>query len=108
MTSNKSLSVVAWLVVFVLLAVFPLLPEPIGGKFHTELLAKVMIMAIFAASLQLLVGYTGLVSLGHAAFFGFGAYVSALTTKRGAAPIVVGLAAALILTAAAGAITTSA
>ncbi|MEY4908188.1 MAG: hypothetical protein RL260_1906 [Pseudomonadota bacterium] len=78
MTSNKSLSIAAWLVVFALLAVFPLLPEPIGGKFHTELLAKVMIMAIFAASLQLLVGYTGLVSLGHAAFFGVGAYAVAM------------------------------
>jgi len=81
MTSSKSLSslsVAAWILAFALLAVFPLLPEPIGGKFHTELLAKVMIMAIFAASLQLLVGYTGLVSLGHAAFFGFGAYAVAM------------------------------
>ncbi len=78
MNSPKSLSVVAWVVALALLAVFPLLPEPIGGKFHTELLAKVMIMAIFAASLQLLVGYTGLVSLGHAAFFGFGAYAVAM------------------------------
>ena len=81
MTSSKplsSLSVLAWVLAFALLAVFPLLPEPIGGKFHTELLAKVMIMAIFAASLQLLVGYTGLVSMGHAAYFGFGAYAVAM------------------------------
>ncbi|NRT57794.1 branched-chain amino acid ABC transporter permease [Sphaerotilus uruguayifluvii] len=68
----------AWLLVLALLAVFPLLPEPIGSKFHVELLSKVMIMAIFAASLQLLVGITGLVSLGHAAFFGFGAYAVAM------------------------------
>jgi branched-chain amino acid transport system permease protein len=67
-----------WLAVFALLAVFPLLPEPVGGKFHTELLTKVMIMAIFAASLQLLVGFTGLVSLGHAAYFGLGAYMVAM------------------------------
>ena len=78
MNSPKSLSVVAWVVALALLAVFPLLPEPIGGKFPTELLAQGMIMAIFAASLQLLVGYTGLVSLGHAAFFGFGAYAVAM------------------------------
>ncbi|MEY4752509.1 MAG: hypothetical protein RJA44_184 [Pseudomonadota bacterium] len=78
MSSNKSLSVIAWLVGFVLLALFPLLPEPIGSKFHTELLTKVMIMASFAASLQLLVGYTGLVSLGHAAYFGLGAYLVAM------------------------------
>ena len=86
MTSNKSplssLSVVAWVLVLALLAVFPLLPEPIGGKFHTELLAKVMIMAIFAASLQLLVGYTGQKSLGHAGLFAVGAYTVALLTAR--------------------------
>lgn len=69
---------IGWAVALGLLAVFPLLPEPLGSKFHTELLAKVMIMAGFAASLQLLVGYTGLVSLGHAAFFGLGAYMVAL------------------------------
>ncbi len=52
MTSSKSLSslsVAAWVLAFALLAVFPLLPEPIGGKFHVELLSKVMIMAIFVS-----------------------------------------------------------
>jgi branched-chain amino acid transport system permease protein len=69
---------IAWLLLFALLAVFPLLPEPVGSKFHTELLTKVMILALFAASLQLLVGYTGLVSLGHSAFFGMGGYTVAM------------------------------
>ncbi|MBI5068044.1 MAG: branched-chain amino acid ABC transporter permease [Deltaproteobacteria bacterium] len=41
-----------------------------------------MILAIFAMSLDLLVGITGLVSLGHAAYFGIGAYVLALRTPR--------------------------
>ncbi|MCM5682775.1 branched-chain amino acid ABC transporter permease [Schlegelella sp. S2-27] len=68
----------AWTAAFAALASLPLLPEPIGTPFHVELGAKVAIMAIFAASLQLLVGYTGLVSLGHAAFFGFAGYVVAL------------------------------
>ena len=44
-------------------------PAMLDGGFELELLSKVMIMSIFAASLQLLVGCTGLVSLGHAAFF---------------------------------------
>ncbi|MEY4751729.1 MAG: hypothetical protein RIQ60_3943 [Pseudomonadota bacterium] len=73
-----SARLIAWLALFALLAVFPLLPEPIGSKFHTELLSKVMILSLFAASLQLLVGYTGLVSLGHAAFFGMGGYMVAM------------------------------
>ena len=41
-----------------------------------------MIMAIFALSLDLLVGYTGLVSFGHAAFFGVGAYTLALLAPK--------------------------
>ncbi len=53
-----------------LLLVFPAL----AGKFYLQLFSKIMIMAIFAMSLNLLVGGTGLVSLGHAAFFGIGAY----------------------------------
>lgn len=57
----------------VLLALFPLL----DSTFYTQLVAKVMIMAIFALSLDLLVGYTGLVSFGHAAYFGLAGYALA-------------------------------
>ena len=56
-----------------------LLPA-LAGKFYVELFAKIMIMAVFAMSLDLLVGVTGLVSLGHAAFFGLASYVVALAT----------------------------
>ncbi len=61
-----------------LLALFPLAE----ADFYTELLAKVMIMAIFAMSLDLLVGYTGLVSFGHAAYFGLAAYTLALVSPK--------------------------
>ncbi len=50
----------------------------IGEGFYIELLTNIMIIAIFAMSLDLIVGYTGLVSLGHAAFFGIGAYCLAI------------------------------
>src|SRR6478672_1622638 len=53
-----------------------------GETFYTELVAKIMVLAIFALSLDLLVGYTGLVSFGHAAFYGIGAYTLALLTPR--------------------------
>jgi branched-chain amino acid transport system permease protein len=56
------------------LAALPLL----AGKFYVDLIAKIMIMAVFAMSLDLLVGVTGLVSLGHAAFFGVASYVLVL------------------------------
>jgi branched-chain amino acid transport system permease protein len=55
----------------VALLLFPLL----GAKFYLQLFAKIMIMAVFAMSLDLLVGYAGLVSFGHAVFFGIGAYM---------------------------------
>ncbi|HVL56349.1 MAG TPA: branched-chain amino acid ABC transporter permease [Burkholderiaceae bacterium] len=58
-------------VALVALIAFPLTG---GGIFYIQLLTKVMILAIFAMSLDLLVGYTGLVSLGHAAFYGLAAY----------------------------------
>ena len=61
-----------------LLAVFPFA----GATFYTELVTKVMILAIFALSLDLLVGYTGLVSFGHAAFFGVGAYTLGLLAPK--------------------------
>ena len=59
-----------------------------------DLVVKIAIYAIFALSLELLVGMTGLVSLGHAAFLGIGAYVTALAMQAGigAAPGVLLLA----------------
>jgi branched-chain amino acid transport system permease protein len=60
-------------VLFALIAAFPVS----GATFYVELATKIMIMAIFALSLDLLVGWTGLVSFGHAAYFGVGAYVLA-------------------------------
>jgi branched-chain amino acid transport system permease protein len=82
---------------FAALAAFPLF----GGKFYVDLAVKIMILAIFAMSLELLVGQTGLVSFGHAAFYGIAAYVAALLTpKTGPASLWL-LAAAAIAAAAA-------
>lgn len=63
------------------LALFPL----IGEAFYLQLVAKIMILAIFAMSLDLLVGATGLTSFGHAAFFGIGAYALFLMSPSYAA-----------------------
>lgn len=79
-----------------LLLAFPL----IGDKFYLQLLSKIMLMAIFAMSLDLLVGFTGLVSLGHAAFFGLGGYALwFLSPKYAAADLYLSLPAALGVTA---------
>ena len=69
---------IAVAIVLALLALFPLA----GATFYTELATKMMILAMFALSLDLLVGYTGLVSFGHAAFFGIGAYTLGLLTPK--------------------------
>jgi branched-chain amino acid transport system permease protein len=74
-------SLIALLTVVAALAILPF----VGEKFYVQLVSKVMIMAIFAMSLDLLVGYTGLVSLGHAAFFGLAGYVVALMSPQYAA-----------------------
>ena len=60
------------------LVLFPLA----GSVYYTQLITKIMILAIFAMSLDLLVGYAGLVSLGHAAFFGLAGYVLALMSPQ--------------------------
>ncbi len=70
------------LALVVALAALALFPLAGGSGFYTELVAKVMIFAIFALSLDLLVGCTGLVSFGHAAYFGVGAYTLALVTPK--------------------------
>ena len=72
---------IAPLCTLALIALFPLS----GATFYVELTTKIMIMAIFALSLDLLVGWTGLVSFGHAAFFGVGAYALALLSPKAAA-----------------------
>jgi len=64
----------------VLLALFPLLAE----KFYLQLVTRIMVLSIFALSLDLLVGYTGMVSLGHAAYFGIAAYTLALVAPADA------------------------
>ena len=56
--------------------------------------SQIAIAALFALSLDLIVGYSGLVSLGHAAFFGFGAYTAGLIAKAGWGEPITGLLAA--------------
>ncbi|MFY8053820.1 MAG: branched-chain amino acid ABC transporter permease [Limnohabitans sp.] len=49
---------------------------------HALIINEIAIVALFAVSLDLILGYTGIVSLGHAAFLGFGAYTAALFAKH--------------------------
>ena len=78
LSMSRSLPVV---VAFAALAALPLVMQ----GFYLELAVKIMILAIFALSLELLVGQTGLVCFGHAAFFGIGAYAVTLMSPQGEA-----------------------
>src|SRR6195256_3077386 len=66
------------------------------------ILTEIAWLALFALSLDLILGYAGIISLGHAAFFGFGSYAAALLAKHGVinepvlALVVSGLAAAVL------------
>lgn len=75
---------------------------------YLDLATRVLVLALCAMSLDLLVGYCGLVTLGHAAFFGIGAYAAGILALRGSAEPVLGLlaggAAAAALGAASGAV----
>jgi branched-chain amino acid transport system permease protein len=72
-----------FLQVFLVLALAALAAFPfVGEKFYIQFVTKVMIMALFAMSLDLLVGYAGLVSLGHALPFGLAAYALMLMTPE--------------------------
>ena len=59
-----------------------LLPPFFAGDFYINLASQILIAAIFALSLNLLVGYGGMTSLGHASYLGVAAYISALLTSR--------------------------
>ena len=71
---NAQASFILKLVALAVIACVPLS----GESFYIEIVGKILVMAIFAMSLALLVGFTGLVSLGHAAYFGIAAYTVAL------------------------------
>ena len=69
------------------------------------LLSQIAITALFCLSLDLILGYAGIVSLGHAAFFGLGAYAAGLLAKYGWGDPLLGLAGAGVLAAAGGFVT---
>jgi branched-chain amino acid transport system permease protein len=91
--------------VLVVLAAAPLFLAP----FATTTLARILVFALFAVSLDLLVGVTGLPSLGHAAYFGSGAYaagwVSINITAEAPVPLLVGAAVGAVAAALTGWIT---
>jgi branched-chain amino acid transport system permease protein len=82
---------------------FPFVAEAAGGGYYVGVMTRVMIYALAATSLNLVLGYGGMISFGHAAFFGAGAYAVAILAQEGitsawvAWPIAVAAGAAFAL-----------
>jgi len=74
-----------------LIAFFALLPLFLKDAYYLRILSFIGIYVILALSLNLINGYTGLLSIGHAAFYGIGAYSSALLTLRLKLPFLIAL-----------------
>jgi len=82
-------------VVFAVLAAVPWLP--FVSRYHLLLAFDALLFGAIAMSLDLLMGYTGLVSFGHAAFYGLGAYATAVVLERGGLSLWLCLAAAMLV-----------
>ena len=99
--SSRWLGVGAAALGIVALALFPL---AIDNAYYIHLLETIMIYAILLFGLDIVVGYTGQVSLGHAGLFGIGAYTCGVLVSKLATPLVLTLIGAIGVTALFGAI----
>lgn len=67
----------------VLAVLLPLLAQASGMEYYIGVVTRILIFAMVAASLNFILGYGGMVSFGHAVFFGLGAYVTAIASFHG-------------------------
>ena len=78
MTSSRSTPAWAWYLLIALAVGLGWLMQVQGQNFYLSMLSRMMIYGLAACSLNLILGYGGLVSFGHAAFVGIGAYTCLL------------------------------
>ena len=93
---SRSLDLLVALVAFAVLATLPFVS---GSKAPLDFVIRCSAYGLFATSLNLLVGYTGMISFGHGMFFGIGAYSFGLIMQRIGVPIPVAFVATLAITA---------
>ncbi len=91
-------SILSGLCVIFLLA-FPVLAPALDLTFYVSFVRRVLIFALAASSLNLILGYGGMVALGHAAFFGAGAYVVAILSVEGITNALIAWPVAVMVTA---------
>ena len=81
----------------VLLLVFPLVAPALNLDFYVSFVRRVLIFALAATSLNFILGYGGMVALGHAAFFGAGAYVVAMLSVQGISQALIAWSVAMLV-----------
>ena len=97
-TRTRAAGVAVWAV----LLTMPYWMAAIGG--YTELATRIVVMALAAMSLNFLLGFTGVLSFGHAAYFGLGAYGAAMTIKYLVPNTLLGMAVGVVVATVAAAI----
>lgn len=91
--------VIAPALIFVALAAVPLVASVGAQTYVLDLVSRIMIFAIAAVALDVLIGYGGLVSFGHAAFVGLGAYAVGILSAHGFGDALIALPVALAASA---------
>ena len=87
-------------IVIVALLAFPWIVRALGAEFYISTASRIGVFAIAATSLNLILGYGGLVSFGHAAFVGVGAYTAGVMINGGIVNGWAGFGAAMLVAAA--------
>jgi branched-chain amino acid transport system permease protein len=87
-----------WLV-FAAFAIVPLLASALGDSFLLVIVTRIMIFALAALSLNFIMGYGALVSFGHAAYIGIGAYAVGILSSYGIDDLILQLVAAVVAAA---------
>ena len=88
LSTRQNRSIATGLGILVVLALTPYWAEAFGGSYVVSLVMKAMIFAIASLSLNLLIGYGGMVSFGHAAFLGLGSYVTGIAITEGMTDVI--------------------
>ena len=91
-----------WAIIAFVLLALPFILEKGVSQYYLYLAIKVMVWALFAMSFNLVLGYGGMMSFGHAAFFGIGAYTCSLLLVKVSCPLLIAFAVAPFAAAAAG------
>jgi branched-chain amino acid transport system permease protein len=101
-SKKKGMRWLGWFILGIALVILPFILEKGLSPYYVFLATKVIIWVLFATSFNVVLGYGGMMSLGHAAFFGIGAYTCSLLMMKASVPAVLAILAGPLAAALAG------